>query len=301
MRDPAHGGNTVCDLKHKEDGACTEYTDADNVWDADPAAVDAYYGAALTFDYYKNVLGRNGVFDNGKGVPSRVHYGDQVDNAYWDGKQMNYGDGKGNAVPWTSIDIAGHEMSHGVTEYSVKDGLTYTGESGGLNEATSDIFGTMVEFYANNPVDPPDYLLGEQLGAPARFMFNPAQDGRSAGCWSANVKNLDVHFSSGVAEHFFFDLAEGTGKTRYGTSPSCTHTSVTGIGRDKATKIWYRALDVYFTSSTSYVDTANPGNTARAYTLQAAADLYGACGTEYRAVQRAWTAVNVAGSDAACK
>jgi Zn-dependent metalloprotease len=306
MSDPAHGGNTVCDLKHKTDGACQVYTDKDNVWDADPVAVDAYYGAAVTFDYYKNVLGRNGVFDNGKGVPSRVHYGDQENNSYWDGKEMNYGDGTGNAIPWTTIDLAGHEMSHGVTENSVKGGLTYAGESGGLNEASSDIFGTMVEFYANNPNDPPDYLFAEGLnlngnGTPVRYLYNPPLDGLSAGCWSSTVKDLDVHYSSGVANHFFFDLAEGTGRTKYGTSPSCTGTTVRGIGRDKAAKIWYRALDVYFTSSTSYVDAANPGNTARAYTLQAAADLYGNCGTEYRAVQRAWSAVNVAGKDAACK
>ncbi len=301
MSDPSHGRNTVCDLKHATDGFCAQYTDKDNVWDADPAAVDAYYGAAVTFDYYKNVLGRDGVFDNGQGVLARVHFGDKVDNAYWDGEQMNYGDGPDNAHPLTALDIAGHEMSHGVTQHSVSGGLTYSGESGGLNEATSDIFGTMVEFYANNPNDPPDYLLGEQLGTPLRYLFNPSLDGSSPSCWSTTTKNLNVHFSSGVGNHFFFDLAEGTGKTRYGTSPSCTHTSVIGIGRDKAAKIWYRALDVYFTSSTSYVNPENPGNTARAYTLKAAADLYGACGTEYRAVQRAWTAVNVAGPDAACK
>jgi Zn-dependent metalloprotease len=75
---------------------------------------------------------------------------------------------------------------------------------------------------------------------------------------------------------------------------------VTGIGRAKAEKIWFRALDVYFTSNTSYVNTGNPANTARAYSLRAAADLYGNCSTEYKAVRAAWTAVNVAGSDAAC-
>jgi Zn-dependent metalloprotease len=213
----------------------------------------------------------------------------------------------GNRSTLAELDAAAHEMSHGVTQYSVPGGLTYAGEPGGLNEATSDIFGTMVEFYAANPNDPAEYTIGEKIdwsngGKPLRYMYNPPLDGVSYGCWSATVKDVDVHYSSGVANHFFFDLAEGTGKTAYGTSPVCGKAgAVTGIGRDKAQKIWYRALDVYFTSTTSYVDTANPGNTARAYTLKAAADLYGSCGAEYKAVQKAWTAVNVAGTDAACK
>ena len=103
------------------------------------------------------------------------------------------------------------------------------------------------------------------------------------------------------ANHFFFNLAEGTGATAYGTSPVCgSAPAVTGIGRAKAEKIWFRALDVYFTSNTRYVNTTTPSNTARAYSLKAATDLYGTCSTEYKAVQAAWTAVNVAGSDAAC-
>ncbi len=97
--------------------------------------------------------GRNGIFNDGKGVPSRVHYGTNYVNAFWDGKQMTYGDGDGVvAGPLVSIDVAGHEMSHGVT--SATANLTYSGESGGLNEATSDIFGTMVEFYSNNAYRP---------------------------------------------------------------------------------------------------------------------------------------------------
>jgi hypothetical protein len=107
-----------------------------------------------------------------------------------------------------------------------------------------------------------------------------------------------VHYSSGVANHFFFDLAEGTGATPYGTSPVCGSADpVAGIGREKAEKIWFRALDTYFVSNTRYVNAAAPGNTARAYSLSAAADLHGLCGTEYKAVQAAWSAVNVAGSD----
>jgi Zn-dependent metalloprotease len=194
-------------------------------------------------------------------------------------------------------------MSHGVTANVVPGGLTYSGESGGLNEATSDIFGTMVEFYANNSSDPGDYDIGEKIdlfgtGAPLRYMYNPALDGASHSCWSSSTNNVDVHYSSGVANHFFFDLAEGTGTTPYGTSPVCGSADpVAGIGREKAEKIWFRALDTYFVSNTRYVNAAAPANTARAHSLSAAADLYGLCGTEYKAVLAAWSAVNVAGGD----
>ena len=311
MIDPSHGNGRTCDMNNGT-STCTTFTDADNAWgtgatsNRQSAAVDAHFGAAKTFDYFKNVHGRNGIFGNGTGVPSRVHYGNAYVNAFWDGSQMTYGDGTGNSRPLVSLDVAGHEMAHGVTENVVSGGLTYSGESGGLNEASSDIFGTMVEFYANTSADPGDYQVGEKIningnGTPLRYMYNPTLDGRGVGCWSTSTNTVDVHYSSGVGNHFFFNLAEGTGATAYGTSPVCgSAPAVTGIGRDKAAAIWYRALDVYFTSNTRYVNTSTPSNTARAYTLRAATDLYGSCSTEYKTVQAAWTAVNLAGSDATC-
>ncbi|MEU4398029.1 M4 family metallopeptidase [Micromonospora orduensis] len=309
MIDPSHGNGRTCDMNNGT-STCTTFTDADNAWgtgansNRQSAGVDAHFGAAKTFDYFKNTHGRNGIFGNGTGVPSRVHYGSNYVNAFWDGAQMTYGDGSGNSRPLVSLDVAGHEMSHGVTEALA--GLVYSGESGGLNEATSDIFGNMVEFYSAAPSDPGDYQVGEKIninnnGTPLRYMYNPSLDGSSDSCWSTSTKSKDVHYSSGVANHFFFNLAEGTGATSYGTSPVCgSAPAVTGIGRAKAEKIWYRALDVYFTSNTSYVNTSNPANTARAYSLRAATDLYGSCSTEYKAVQAAWTAVNVAGNDTPC-
>jgi hypothetical protein len=164
----------------------------------------------------------------------------------------------------------------------------------------------MVEFYANNSADPGDYLIGEKIdiygtGSPLRYMYNPGLDGASHGCWSTATNGVDVHYSSGVGNHFYFNLAEGTGVTPYGMSPTCgSAPAVVGIGRAKAEAIWWRALDTYFTPTTRYVNTASPANTSRAYTLSAATDLYGLCSVEYRAVQAAWTAVNVAGADAAC-
>ncbi|MGW4045350.1 M4 family metallopeptidase [Streptomyces sp. NPDC004721] len=313
LKDPTRGNTYTGDAENKTDacffGICfqrapaTLFTDADNHWgtgttaDRATAAVDAQYGTNETWDYYKNVHGRNGIAGDGKGSYNRVHYGSNYNNAFWDDSCfcMTYGDGDGTTFgPLVALDVAGHEMSHGVTSKTAA--LTYSGESGGLNEATSDILGTLVEWYADNPSDPGDYLIGEKIvrsgfGKSAlRYMDKPSKDGSSADCWSSSVGNLDVHYSSGVANHFAYLLAEGSGaRTVNGVaydSPTCNNSSVTGIGRDKLGKIWYRALTVYMTSSTKYAG-------ARTATLNAAKDLYGAGGTEYNAVAAAWSATNV--------
>jgi Zn-dependent metalloprotease len=257
------------------------------------AGVDAQYGTNVTWDYFKLVHGRNGIFGNGSGSFNRVHYGSNYANAFWDGTKMTYGDGDGSSFgPLVSLDVAGHETSHGVTENTA--GLTYSGESGGLNESTSDIFGTMVEFYAANANDPGDYLIGEEFDLAShsgfRRMDNPIADGSSPNCYSSNTKNLDVHYSSGVGNHFFYLLAEGSGaKTINGVahnSPTCNGSTVTGIGRDAAQRIWFRALTVYMTSGTTYAQ-------ARTATLNAATDLFGAASTQRAAVAAAWSAVSV--------
>nr|WP_308210100.1 M4 family metallopeptidase [Actinomadura madurae] len=124
-----------------------------------------------------------------------------------------------------------------------------------------------------------------------RFMDKPSKDGDSADSWSSNTKNLDVHYSSGVGNHFFYLLSEGSGaKTINGVSynsPTSNGSTVTGIGRDAAVKIWYRALTTYMTSSTDYKG-------ARTATLNAAKDLFGEGSTQHAAVAAAWSAVNVA-------
>ncbi len=310
LKDPTRGNTYTTDMNNAEDSlACqifgsgckagTLFTSPDNSFgngsttSRESAAVDAQYGTNETWDYYKFTHGRNGIFGTGKGSFNRVHYGKNYVNAFWDGSKMTYGDGDGSQYgPLTSLDVAGHEMSHGVTENSAN--LTYEGESGGLNESTSDIFGTSVEFYANNSKDVGDYLIGEMFDKTHkgfRRMDNPASDGSSANCWSSTVGQLDVHYSSGVGNHFWYMLAEGSGsKTLNGvsySSPTCNGAAaVTGIGRAAAEKIWYRALTVYMTSSTDY-------HGARTASLSAAKDLYGAGSTQYNAVNAAWAAVNV--------
>jgi Zn-dependent metalloprotease len=257
MRDAA--GHTATDVHNQGDPNTGEgpagdiFTDADDKWgtgaqsDRASAAVDALYGAQKTFDYYKTQLGRNGIWNDGRGAPSRVHFANAMVNAFWDGTQMSYGDGANNAAPLTELDVAGHEMSHGVTENSA--GLVYSGEAGGLNEATSDIFGTAIEFYVNNPNDVPDYFIGEEIdingnGSPLRYMDKPSKDGASKDCWSSTLGSLDPHYSSGPLNHWFFMLSEGSGaKTVNGVSynsPTCSSAAaVTGIGHAKAEKIWY--------------------------------------------------------------
>ncbi len=297
LKDPSRGNQYTIDMGNKQGGSGKLFTDADNIWgdgtlsNRQTTGVDAQYGTAETWDYYKNVHGRNGIANDGNGAYNRVHYGRNYNNAFWSDSCfcMTYGDGDGTTYnPFDSLDVAGHEMSHGVTSRTAN--LTYSGESGGINEANSDIFGTMVEFYANNPNDAPDYLIGEKLrkdgSKPLRWMDKPSKDGRSVDCWYSGVGSLDVHYSSGVGNHFYYLLAVGSGASVYGDSPTCNSSTVTGIGNAAAEKIWYRALTVYMTSSTNYAG-------ARVATLNAAADLYGAGSTNHNAVAAAWSAVNV--------
>ncbi|MEU8856627.1 M4 family metallopeptidase [Streptomyces sp. NPDC048556] len=301
LTDGDRGGHKTYDLGQGQTGTGDLVTDADDTWgdgtggDRQTAAVDAHYGAATTWDFYKNELGRDGIAGDGKAAYSRVHFGTGYVNAFWDDSCfcMTYGDGADDKSALTAIDVAGHEMSHGLTAATAN--LDYSGESGGLNEATSDIFGTSVEFFADNTTDPGDYLIGEKIdingdGTPLRYMDKPSKDGGSADYWDAGVGDLDVHYSSGVANHFFYLLAEGSGAKTIGgvdyDSPTSDGSTVTGIGRQKAYQIWYKALSVYMTSSTDYAG-------ARDATEKAATDLFGADSAELAAVGAAWNGVNV--------
>ncbi|MFD4601022.1 M4 family metallopeptidase [Streptomyces sp. NPDC058464] len=299
--DGDRAGHRTYDLNQGTSGTGTLFTDDNDVWgDGTPsnrqtAGVDVAFGAAATWDFYKNVFGRNGIRNDGVAAYSRAHYGNNYVNAFWQDSCfcMTYGDGSGNTHPLTALDVAAHEMSHGVTAATA--GLTYSGESGGLNEATSDIFAAAVEFYENLPADVPDYLVGEKIningnGTPLRYMDKPSKDGASSDYWSSSLGGLDVHYSSGPANHLFYLLSEGSGaKTVNGVaydSPTYDGQPVTGIGIDNAQRVWYRALTTYMTSSTNYAG-------ARTATLQAAADLFGAYSPTYLAVADAWAAINV--------
>lgn len=301
------GGNYTCDKKGKTNAPqCTAFSSTNNVFGNNvkdssnraTAGADAQYGMEKSWDYFKLVHGRNGIDNTGRKAYSRVHYGTNYQNAFWSDSCfcMTYGDGGTSFYPLISIDVAGHEMAHGVTSTSAN--LTYAGESGGLNEANSDMFGTMIEYYINdtndgnaNRDDTPDYWIGERIyksnwstgnfvqTKALRYMDDPGKDGSSPACWSSGLGSLDVHYSSGPANHMFYLLAEG------GTS-KCNGAAVAGITRAKAEKIWYRALTAYMTSSTNYAG-------ARTAALNAAAAIYGAGSAEQNGVAAAFSAINV--------
>jgi len=301
-------------LNHKTTGTGTLYTDADNSWgdganyvsggsttaaNGQTAAVDAHFGIQATSAFYNAVLSRNGIDGTGKATYSRVHYSSSYDNAFWDDTCfcMTYGDGS-SFKSLEALDVAGHEMSHGVCASTAN--LDYAGESGGLNEANSDIFGTFVTFYTygGGTTSVPDVIpsanlhgytpwtIGSQLSStPLRYMYKPSKDGYSPDAWSSSLKNLDVHYSSGPMNRAAYFLSQGA-TTSGDTSTSYLPSGMTGIGNDKAARIWYRALTTYLTSTSNYA-------AARTAVINAAKDLYGAGGAEEQAVWNAFHGINV--------
>jgi len=274
-----------------------EITDDNNIWGEatdnprNAAAVDAQFGAQTTYDFYKDVLGRDSIDGRGEKLVNNVHINTNYVNAFWDGTTMNYGDGDGrNASVLTTLDVAGHEITHGLTERTA--GLIYSGESGGLNEAMSDILGGAgVEWYAmqQNPeladkLDP--FKIGEQCWTPGtpgdalRYMDDPTKDNYSIDNYRNYPNQTEVHGSSGIANNAFYLLTQG------GTNRTSGIEVKDGIGMEKGLKIFARALTTYMTPSTTFAQ-------AREACIQAASDLYGADSVEAQKVKEAWTAVGV--------
>lgn len=286
LRDNSRGdGIHTLDLNQgTSTGNAVDFVDIDKRWDPttnlDDAAGDAHWGAEMTYDYFLSNYGRNSIDDNGFRLTSYVHYGQNIFNAFWDGT-MNYGDG--NNSPLTSLDVAGHEIAHGLTNFTAN--LIYANEPGALNESFSDIFGKSVEFFArpNNF----SWRLGADFGRPLRDMQNPLLFGNPrnylGNSWYTGTgDNGGVHFNSGVQNHWFYLLVTGGS----GTNDFGDAYHVTAIGIDTAAAIAYRNLTVYLTPSSEYFD-------ARFYSIQSAIDLYGPCGSPHRNVADAWYAVGV--------
>lgn len=320
LKDPSRYGTETRDAKGSETekfSSGAKFTNTTNVWgngkttSRASAAADAQYGITKTLDFYKSTFGRKGIANNSKAAQGMVHWGKKVANAFWDPtcNCMLYGDGDGDMFkkPLVVLDVTGHELTHGVVDATAKLEPTYVdpqgnqyGEPGALNESLADIFGSNVEFYAKNTKDTPDYLIGEKLGLAQKFLRrldHPSLDKLEGTIdyWSPDTYYTEVHAGSGVSSHAYYLLAEGSGrKTINGVtynSPTYNHATVKGIGRTKATAIFYRALTRYMVSTTDFHD-------ARAATLKAAKDLYGASSTEYKTVDRAWAAVNVTAANA---
>ena len=288
--------------------AAVDFVDADNSWteynnaNFDNVAGDAHVGAQATYDYWKNIHGRNSYDNAGAKIKSYVHFDDTpntaagYENAYWNGSVMTYGDGATRFRPLTSLDVCGHEIGHAVCEKTAN--LTYANESGAMNEGLSDIWGASIEAYAVASLGftsggvkaKSTWLIGEEIDkaqAALRSMSDPKSLGQPAyykgvNWYAGTADNGGVHTNSGVLNHWFYILSVG----KAGTNEGGGVYSVAGQGIDAAAKITYRMESVYMTASSTYAQ-------ARSFAIQAATDLYGAGSAQVTAVTNAWFAVGV--------
>ncbi len=255
----------------------------------DKAADEAYDGAGATYDLYWDIYQRYSLDNNGLKLISSVHYQQNYDNAFWDGQQMVYGDGDGQLFNrfTISVDVIGHELTHGVTQYMAN--LNYNQQSGALNESFSDVFGSLVKQRTlNQTADAADWLIGEGLftskvnGVALRSMKAPGtayndpvlgkdpQPGTMSGYVNTTDDNGGVHINSGIPNHAFYLAAAAIG----------------GYAWEKAGRIWYVAGRDKFTSNTDFQGAAD-------LTSQAAGEIYGQNSAEQQAVQNAWAQVGI--------
>ncbi|CAM1354669.1 M4 family metallopeptidase [Tenacibaculum ascidiaceicola] len=293
-----------------------QFTDNDNNWttaehsaNKDDAALDAHWGAMMTYEYFLQKHNRNSYDNSGAQIRSYVHVDTNYDNAFWNGSVMSYGDGSsngtegnGNFDALTSIDVAAHEIGHAVCTHTAN--LAYQRESGALNEGFSDIWGAAVEHFAKgngNDLNPDlsVWLIGDEIdrrsgSAALRSMNDPKSQGQPDTYGGTYWKNPNcgtptrfndycgVHTNSGVLNKWFYLLSVGGS----GTNDASDNYNVTGIGITKAAKIAYRTEANYLSASSTFAD-------ARTGAIQAATDLYGANSQEVISTTNAFYAVNV--------
>lgn len=254
----------------------------------DPAADEAYDGAGWTYDLYKNVYRRNSVDDKGLTLDSTVHFSEKYDNAFWNGAQMVYGDGDGKIFNrfTKAIDVIGHELTHGVTQYTAK--LEYQDQSGALNEHISDVFGSIVKQYSlKQNATQADWLIGQGLftpkihGVALRSMKAPGtayddpligKDPQPATMSDYNDTTEDnggVHINSGIPNHAFYLISADIG----------------GYSWEKSGMIWYKTLDLLEKNS-NFEDMA-------ACTFEAAGNLFGNNSAEQESVRKGWNGVGI--------
>ncbi len=270
--------------------SAVDFTDYDNNWTAaeynnsakDNGALDAHWAAMVTYDYFSQIHGRSSFDGNGALIKTYVHYDSNYDNAFWNGSVFTFGDGSSFDI-LTSLDVFGHEFGHAVCSNTCN--LTYSGESGALNEAFSDIWGCAIEYHYAPEKD--TWLMGEDLGTALRSISNPKSknlpDTYKGTYWvTSSSDNYGVHTNNGPFCYWFYLISEGGS----GTNDNGKTYSVTAIGIEKAEKIAYRIESVYMTSSSNYAN-------ARTYAIQAAKDLYGAGSQEEISVTNAMYAIGV--------
>lgn len=281
-------------------------TDPDDVWNTNnrnmtgtsqAPGVDAHYYANVVDDFYGDVFNRNSINNQGMQIVSVVHYDRNYCNAFWNGSYMTYGDGDGRGcLPLSGgLDVDGHELTHGVTEFT--SNLIYENESGALNEAFSDMMGNTIEFYADaNNLDPaaePDFRIGEDVinpgtvGAGFRNMADPGEFGdpdHLVDKYTGTSDGGGVHTNSGIANHAYYLAVEG-GQNRGCTAPYQTHTedcdvTVPAVGLDAAAQIFYTG----FSSLPEYANFCDARNATVASAVATGNDA---------AIGLAWDAVGV--------
>ena len=291
----------------------TNFTDNDNNWtlaehssNFDNAALDAHWGAEMTYDFWKFNFNRNGFDDNNSLIKNYVHYrptAASFSNAFWNGSFMTYGDG--GLKPYTPIDICGHEIGHGICQFTAN--LAYQNQSGAMNEAFSDIWGACIEHYGRTglmtgtPVANV-WLVGEDVqsgglrsmkspllkGDPDTFKgTNWFATGDEGSCLPTSSNDqCGVHTNSGVVNRWFYVLSEGASGTNNAPIAERDTYNVTGIGIQVASKIAYLAERDYLTPNATFFD-------LRDATITVAKNLFCSIGPEVRAVTDAWFSVNV--------
>jgi len=250
---------------------------------------EAYDYSGSTYNFYGQIFGRNSIDTRGMRLDSTVHYGEGYNNAFWNGTQMVYGDGDNEIFRRFTkcVDVVGHELTHGVTQYEAA--LEYQGEAGALNESFSDVFGTMVKQYAlKQTVDKADWLIGAGLftskvkGKALRSMKEPGtayddptigkdlQPGHMRDFVETSSDNGGVHINSGIPNRAFYLTAMELG----------------GYSWEKAGRIWYITLRDRLTERSNFKKAAN-------LTFDVAASLYGKDSKEQKAVKNAWDQVGI--------
>ena len=212
---------------------------------------DAHFFGGVVFNMFNNWVGQPPLTFQ---LTMRVHYSSNYENAFWNGSSMTFGDGLNTFYPLVSLDVSGHEVAHGFTEQN--SNLIYSGQSGGINEAFSDMAGEACEAYNNGSND---FLVGAQIfkgNGALRYMQNPPDDGISIGHVDDYNNNMNVHYSSGIYNKAFYTLATTSGwstqkafqvmalaNQNYWTSSTSFNSGVCGV-RDAATDLGFSASDV---------------------------------------------------------
>jgi Zn-dependent metalloprotease len=303
MRDAARGN-----MRTFNDRTGQIFTDADDKWgggsgsDLPTGAVDTQYAGGVLFDMLKAKFNRNGI--DGQGGTAQMFVGLNQVNAFYScagttdasRDQSKYGKTQDGARQVNAIDVVAHELGHGVFCHTPGGSGGTSNETGGLNEATGDIFGTLAEHFAENPNDPADFTVGEEVdlvgSGPIRNMFDPSKAG-DPNCFSSAIPGTEVHSAAGPLNHWFYLAAEGSAPAGGPASPTCNNSRVTGIGVWEAGEVFYHGL-LRKTSGWTYTK-------ARKATLEATKELHpGGC-TEFDAIKAAWDAVSVpASGDPTC-